>query len=156
MMPGFFPRLRDSLLAALTLSHPPSPPPTPPSPSSAEPPSLSSLRHAKLARRLSTLRTTPRFAPLVPLARHLAFTNDPTHPTSTAARPKSAGQAPAFAPSLLSWVGGSLAGALKTGGEEILRERWEEAHEVGRGEEGDGEPGETSFVLPDWSRRSMA
>jgi len=83
------------------------------------------------------------------------------------------GQAPNFAPSLLAWIGGSLAGALKTGGEEILRERYEAALEggdadgasggdmiekvligVGTGGEADAEDDDLGKVLtlPDWTR----
>ena len=132
MLPGFFPRLRHSLLSTLSLSQPPSTPPIPP-PSN---PTLAPHRRA-LHSRLSLLRSTPHFAPLIPLAPHLAITNDPSTTSSFPEVPLhgDSGRAPAFAPALMSWVGGSLAGALKTGGGEIGRERWDE-------EEGE---------LPDWT-----
>lgn len=153
MLPGFFSRLHSSLLSTLQLSHPPSPPPSPPL---ASAPTPRSFRHAKLNKRLSTLRTTPRYAPLVPLAPHIAITNDASRSPSIA-RPKASGQAPAFAPSLLSWIGGSLAGALKTGGDEIKRESWDEAREkreaAAAGDEEALGPG--GFVLPDWTSQKM-
>ena len=149
MLPGFFTRLHASLLAALKLSHPPSPPPSPP----AEAPTPRAERHAKRSKRLSTLRTTPRYASLVPLASHIAITNDPSR-SPLVPRPKASGQAPAFAPSLLSWIGGSLAGALKTGGDEIKRESWDEAAE--KRAEGGAEREEGGFALPDWTSRKLA
>ena len=100
----------------------------------------------------------PHFAPLVALAKSLAITNDPS-PTSgvpdTPLHPRS-GTAPAFAPALLPWIGGSLAGVLKTGGEEILREAWEENLEDAKSDVGAGmderdvqERG--PYALPDWT-----
>ncbi|KWU45051.1 actin-like ATPase domain-containing protein, partial [Rhodotorula sp. JG-1b] len=63
-----------------------------------------------------------------PLAPHLAVLNHPCPTTdassSTLAR-KQEGSAPSYSPALQSWVGGSLAGALKTGGEEVTREMWD-------------------------------
>lgn len=146
MLPGFFPRLRTSLHAALSVSHPPSPPPSPPLDVGLTP---RTTRQATLTNRLMTLRATPRFAPLVHLSQSIMIRNDPSSSSSTA---------PAFAPSLLPWVGGSLAGALKTGGEEIKREQWEEALEAGWGEggeelgEGEEAAGKERFALPDWTR----
>ncbi|KAH8915991.1 actin-domain-containing protein [Atractiella rhizophila] len=74
-----------------------------------------------------------------------------------------AGKAPHFTPSLLPWIGGSLAGILKTGGEEILRERWDMGVPV-EGEEEDevqedqvlpsDKPKERRKLdLPDWTRK---
>lgn len=102
MLPGFIPRLRSSLLLALDS---PSPPST-----------------ATLSRR----RPHP-YAPILPLAPHLAILNDPSPPSP--GHPN-AGAAPAFAPSLLAWVGASLTGSLRAGATaEITRERWDEAKE---------------------------
>jgi actin-related protein 10 len=149
MLPGFFPRLHSSLLDTLALSHPPSPPPSPP----LDPPTPQALRHAKLSQRLSTLRAAPRFASLVPLTKHITITNDPSRPTpGSPTRPKGSGQAPAFAPALLNWVGGSLAGALKTGGEEIKKESWQEVLRTTRaGDDDEDEVEPRAFVLPDWT-----
>lgn len=119
MMPGFFPRLRHELLATLALSHPPSPPPSPPA---SEDSPRAALVHAALRSRLHTLRHTPHFHSLASLSSSIILVNDPSHSGSA-----KTGKATAFAPSLLGWVGGSLVGALKTGGEEVTRERWEEA-----------------------------
>ncbi|BGP26873.1 hypothetical protein JCM10295v2_005835 [Rhodotorula toruloides] len=191
MLPGFFPRFEAALFAQLDRSHPPSPPPSPPSPAaSVEPPSSDTAeamsmdtpassapshaseanakrrrRHA-LATRLHNLRHSPRYAPLVPLARHLAILNFPsrsssassTAPPSTLARQRE-GSAPAFSPALQSWIGGSLAGALKTGGPEIAREQWDAGLRLAEAEEAEGEEGEEFEerevirpALPDWTR----
>ncbi|GAA5996002.1 uncharacterized protein JCM10292_004882 [Rhodotorula paludigena] len=211
MLPGFFPRFKASLLSQLERSHPPSPPPSPPlapaapsdpepmstdsspAPASSIPPSDSSApraehtakvrrRHA-LGARLHTLRHSPRYAPLVPLAPHLAILNHPSPSSSPSPSPLASsssslarareGSAPAFAPALMGWIGGSLAGALKIGGEEISREVWDgmvapaparrgrggsgEEGALGGEEEGAGEEaGERRERgrgrLPDWTR----
>ena len=101
-------------------------------------------RHA-LSTRLHFVRHSPRYAPprfppppppLAPLAPHLAVLNHPCPTTnaspSTLAR-KQEGSAPSYSPALQSWVGGSLAGALKTGGEEGTREVWGTAPPRGGG-----------------------
>ncbi|BGP00548.1 Fungal specific actin related protein [Rhodotorula toruloides ATCC 204091] len=191
MLPGFFPRFKAALLAQLDRSHPPSPPPSPPLPAaSVEPPSsdpagpmstdtaaspapsrsseVNAKRRRKhaLATRLHNLRHSPRYAPLVPLARHLAILNHPspnssassTAPSSTLARQRE-GSAPSFSPALQSWIGGSLAGALKTGGPEIAREQWDAGLRFAEAEEAEGEEGEEFEerevirpALPDWTR----
>ncbi|KAM0754774.1 actin-like ATPase domain-containing protein [Meredithblackwellia eburnea MCA 4105] len=188
MLPGFFRRLRHDLLARLAASHPvsvseplaSSSPPTSPTesvfsslPTSSPTKRSRSGRHKALSDRLSLLRSTPRFAPLVHLADKLVITNDPSlsalSSTESSTRPTplppKSGAAPNFAPALLPWIGGSLAGALKTGGEEILREKWEEAVEgavEGLMEMGDDEavrdaddeedgPDRKAFVVPDWT-----
>lgn len=134
-------------------------------------------RHA-LSTRLHFVRHSPRYAPLVTLAPHLAVLNHPCPTTnaspSTLAR-KQEGSAPSYSPALQSWVGGSLAGALKTGGEEVTREMWDTAPpRRGAGpaaagslqtppttddgesemlEESEGwERGEREGRLPDWTR----
>ncbi|KPV73935.1 uncharacterized protein RHOBADRAFT_45227 [Rhodotorula graminis WP1] len=89
-------------------------------------------RRRALTLRLHTLRHSPRWAPLAPLAPHLAILNHPSPSsvstsTSSSASPLLAsslarereGSAPAFAPALQAWIGGSLAGALKVGGVEV-------------------------------------
>lgn len=163
MLPGFFPRLQHALKQSLSLSHPPSPPPSPPPPStlplSAD--DMRAQRHKTLSQRLTTLRTTPHFSPLVPLASHLAIINDPTPMGTSVLSAGNQGKAPGFAPSLMGWIGGSLAGALKTGGEEIKRESWDLVIESYRREadERDGggmdvEP--RGMLLPDWTRIKVA
>ncbi|GAA6023623.1 hypothetical protein JCM10207_005087 [Rhodosporidiobolus poonsookiae] len=196
MLPGFFTRFKSSLLSLLALSHPPSPPPSPPLPAADDPSFFSSpaplssststsasstraetplarqrRRHA-LSLRLHTLRHSPRYASLVPLASHLAILNHPSPspspspnvPASSLARERE-GSAPAFAPALQAWVGGSLAGALKTGGVEISREMWDERRANGRraeGEEGEEEVENEEDAdergsrgrVPDWSSGS--
>ncbi|GAA5972583.1 hypothetical protein JCM11641_001911 [Rhodosporidiobolus odoratus] len=165
MLPGFFARFKASLLSQLATSHPPSPPPSPPFPatssssssatssdvSSSTPSAADTARHRRrsaLQSRLHTLRHSPRYAPLVPLARHIAILNHPSPSSSASLPPLSAltrereGSAPNFAPFLQAWVGGSLAGALKTGGTEITREAWDEARLKRRKGLAGGEGGE--------------
>lgn len=83
----------------------------------------------------STATRRPRYDPysqLRSLVSHIAILNNPSpsHTEKSSAQARAnAGKAPAFAPALMSWVGGSLAGALKIGSEEIMRERWDEAYE---------------------------
>ncbi|GAA5892366.1 hypothetical protein JCM6882_003652 [Rhodosporidiobolus microsporus] len=185
MLPGFFSRFKASLLSQLAISHPPSPPPSPPLPPSSSSsaaegePSPSPLalsarqrRREALALRLHTLRHSPRYAPLVPLAPHLAILNHPapspsqTPPASTLARANE-GSAPSFSPALQAWVGGSLAGALKTGGVEVARETWDESagmrerpgeEEGNEEEEASGEEGERRMRgrVPDWAWTRVA
>lgn len=72
-------------------------------------------------------------ATLRSLTPHIAILNNPSIANMTGyASPHAlanAGKAPAFAPALMPWVGGSLAGALKISSEEVVRERWDEAYE---------------------------
>ncbi|THH15556.1 hypothetical protein EW146_g4932 [Bondarzewia mesenterica] len=107
MLPGFIPRLHSELLRAVTSSpsaaHPPIRPDRPPPP------------------------TYDRYASLRPLVPHFAVLNDPSPRPPTAARGSAnAGKAPAFTPATMAWIGGSLAGALKIGGVEVAREKWDE------------------------------
>ncbi|KAG8905919.1 hypothetical protein FRB99_007999 [Tulasnella sp. 403] len=72
------------------------------------------------------------YAPIRSLTTHVAILNNPSPSSAEQSSPEAranAGKAPAFAPALMPWVGGSLAGALKIGSEEIVRERWDEAFE---------------------------
>ncbi|KAL7415659.1 actin-domain-containing protein [Mrakia frigida] len=115
-LPGFLPRLRSSLLLALQ----PLPPPTTPS----TPPSTPTL-HQRTPRASRT--PLHPYSSLLPLSTSLSLLNDPCPPGSA---PPNAGSAPAFAPSLLGWIGGSLAGAMRVGSEkEVTREAWDEARE---------------------------
>jgi actin-related protein 10 len=62
-------------------------------------------------------------------------------PMSMSDRAKAtSGTAPAFSPSLLPWIGASLAGALKTGGVEVARERWDEEADNANNDEDDDDP----------------
>jgi hypothetical protein len=109
-LPGFIPRLRASLLASLR-------------PSDA---TTTSTSTGPLPRRRP--ESSHPHQPILALRKHVAILNDPT-PEAVG----SAGSAPAFAPSLLAWVGGSLAGSLRAGAKgEVTRERWDDAREVRR------------------------
>ncbi|KAG8932829.1 hypothetical protein FRC02_000513 [Tulasnella sp. 418] len=145
MLPGFIPRLQAELVKALS-THPP-PTPSRPNPMSrkrtrsfteedeedvrASTPTPAPKRPARATP--SPTKTRPPYDPFLcirSLAPHVAILNNPspnhTSMTSGIAR-ANAGKAPAFAPALIPWVGGSLAGSLKIG-EEITREKWEEAY----------------------------
>ncbi|GAA5965451.1 hypothetical protein JCM3765_002387 [Sporobolomyces pararoseus] len=173
-LPGFIPRLKQSLLTLLRESHPPSPPSSPPPAPDSDP--AKRIRLKRLSNRLHNLRHSPRYAPLVPLASSFSILNNPS-PISAELVPKSEGSAPAFSPSLYAWIGGSLAGSLKVGGEEISREEWDEGYESSvyartrEGAVGAGlgeDEGEESFEsiggrrvrrgkrLQDWSRAGYA
>lgn len=157
MLPGLFPRLRHHLQVALAASHPPSPPPTPPSADAPTPPPPAALVHAALKARLHTSRHAPRFGPLAALASSVALVNDPSGGGGRGQGLRGGGGT-AYAPAVVGWVGGSVVGALKGGGEEVGRERWEEVREGrrgrggGGGEEGDEEEGMWVGVgVPDWT-----
>ncbi|KAK4685993.1 actin-related protein 10, partial [Tremellales sp. Uapishka_1] len=109
-LPGFIPRLRISLLRLLL--PPPSPPVSPVSPT-AHTIDTQSWRN----------RNLQPYKPLYGLASYLAILNDPAPLDSGSSR---GGTAPRWVPSLLPFVGGSLAGALKIGGEELTREGYDE------------------------------
>ncbi|KAG9105010.1 hypothetical protein FRC06_002931 [Ceratobasidium sp. 370] len=162
MLPGFIPRLHAEIQALLSpstpsdpgtppLSDPPSPP-TPtistlPRPAAPPPPARPSLRQP--------------FDPYVRLRQlgpHLAILNAPA---GVGTGHRNSGKAPAFAPSALPWVGGSLAGSLKIGGEEILRERYDEALVNTVDEEVVEVEGKITgrregHFLPDWTKGVMA
>ncbi|KAG9224895.1 hypothetical protein CCMSSC00406_0001954 [Pleurotus cornucopiae] len=106
-------------------------------------------------------RKYDRYASLRPLIPYIAIMNNPAPPAPASDRARaSAGKAPAFTPATLAWVGGSLAGALKTGGAEVARERWDESELAER------DPDEsmdismspekpTKMFLPDWTRSPL-
>ncbi|KAJ2921941.1 hypothetical protein H1R20_g15153, partial [Candolleomyces eurysporus] len=151
MLPGFIPRLHSEILKAL------SPPPAPP-PSRQNSPSKSN-------------RPPPpqydKYAALRPLTPYFAILNNPTPPAAPSERARAnAGKAPAFAPAMLAWVGGSLAGALKTGGSEVIRENWDETEGPGGTGEDENEASDAAAmdvtsspsrkaVLPDWTRSPL-
>ncbi|TFK63128.1 fungal-specific actin related protein [Pluteus cervinus] len=138
MLPGFIPRLHAELLRAI--STPPSAPSPSTSPNRKPPPP-----------------PYDRYASLRSLVPYFAIMNNPSPgPAKTARAAATSGKAPAFVPSLMPWVGGSLAGVLKTGGTEISREKWDEANPQtndGENEDSDeGKPVTPRSILPDWTR----
>ena len=131
MLPGFIPRLRKELVKHLeTLEN-----------------NLNSL----------SSDTTPfrnryeyRLKPLIPLKSSIYVLNDPTSSSS-----QTISKTPAFSPSLMGWIGGSLVGALKTSAiEEISKEKWENSFKFRRRTEPErSSEGERELnLLPDWSR----
>lgn len=149
MLPGFIPRLHAEIIRALS-----TPPPSPSKPSkhSRPPPPV-----------------YDRYSMLRPLLPYFAILNNPNPPAGTSERAKmNAGKAPAFAPALMAWVGGSLAGSLKTGGAEVARERWDEIDDQNRAadesmdvspdagpEAGQESPQKVKSILPDWTRSPL-
>ncbi|KAJ7455301.1 actin-domain-containing protein [Mycena galericulata] len=143
MLPGFIPRLQHELLRAVA------PPQTPPrQPSRTDRPDRPPL---------------PQYDPyasLRPLLPYFAILNNPSPPAATTARAvANAGKAPAFTPATMAWVGGSLAGSLKTGGVEVNREQWDLADAANRDGDGNAEASmeleRVQIVLPDWTRSPL-
>lgn len=140
MLPGFIPRLHAELVRAISTS---------PASASSRPPS-----------RRERPRPAPydRYAPLCPLLPYFTILNNPSPPPPISSVSSNAGKAPAFTPATMSWVGGSLAGALKTGGVEVAREKWDEADV-----QSDDDAMETApetmrspkNILPDWTRSPL-
>ncbi|RPD74923.1 actin-domain-containing protein [Lentinus tigrinus ALCF2SS1-7] len=111
MLPGFIPRLQAELTRAVSR--------TSNSTSSSAAPSRAGRPRPAVYDRYAALR------PLLP---YFAILNNPAPPPFASANAAAnAGKAPAFTPAMMAWVGGSLAGALKTGGVEVQREKWDEA-----------------------------
>jgi actin-related protein 10 len=110
LLPGFIPRVRRELLRALSESRDQSPFPS---------------RRGRTRQPRATFAT--RFSVLSSLSSHVAILNDTRSFEPNGQFPPDSGRAPPFSPGLLGWIGGSLAGALKTGGVEVLRDRWDEA-----------------------------
>ncbi|KAF9068969.1 actin-domain-containing protein [Rhodocollybia butyracea] len=158
MLLGFIPRLHVELLRALAPQTPPSS--VSPNTSTTEPDKSS--------------QTRPRYdhyASLRPLIPYISVVNNPSPPPPLSDRAKNnAGKAPAFSPATMAWVGGSLAGALKIGGTEVSREKWDEAdperedpdasvaestvRRAVAGSHGQSPPSRN--VLPDWTRIPLA
>ncbi|CAA7267044.1 unnamed protein product [Cyclocybe aegerita] len=144
MLPGFIPRLHAEIVRACA------PPPPPPSPSKTPSP-----RHEK--------PMYDKYAGVRPLLPYFAILNNPNPPLAASERAKAnAGKAPAFAPAMLAWVGGSLAGALKTGGAEVARERWDEVEQsqnmADDSMDVSDDPlreGPRKSILPDWTRMPL-
>ncbi|KAG1866204.1 actin-domain-containing protein [Suillus subluteus] len=132
MLPGFIPRLHTELLRATA------------------PLNISSSRSRP---------TYDRYASLRPLVPHFAILNNPAPiPSSSARANVNAGKAPAFTPATMAWVGGSLAGALKTGGVEVAREKWDESDPSQTDQDDDvvmvlpTSEHVPRNVIPDWTR----
>lgn len=153
MLPGFIQRLHSELLRAVNPLVNAPPPRQPTRPDRPPPP-----RYDK-------------YASLRPLIPYFAILNNPAPGVASSERAAAnAGKAPAFAPSLMAWVGGSLAGSLKTGGAEVSREKWDEQeHGVAQGMDEDEEDADLrgiidssghgaggNRVLPDWTRTPVA
>ncbi|KAI0322262.1 actin-domain-containing protein [Amylostereum chailletii] len=141
MLPGFIPRLHSELLRAIASS-----------PSSNARPAIRPDRPRPPA--------FDRYAVLRPLVPHFAILNNPNPPPPTGTRGNAnSGKAPAFTPATMAWVGGSLAGALKTGGVEVSRETWDEGQEYSDPEDANAAivtPGRfVRNVLPDWTRAPL-
>jgi len=147
MLPGFIPRLHAELLRAIA------PPP---------PPSRQPIRPDK-----PLPPQYDRYAVLRPLTPFFAILNNPSPPPTTSERAgANAGKAPAFSPATMAWVGGSLAGALKTGGVEVAREKWDEIADSQRdpdssmdvdssGDNAAADQSVRSSILPDWTRSPL-
>ncbi|KAG6857384.1 hypothetical protein H0H87_004746 [Tephrocybe sp. NHM501043] len=141
MLPGFIPRLHLEILRALS------------------PPSAASRHPTRPNKPLPP--QYDRYASLRTLIPYFAILNNPSPPPPMSDRAKAhAGKAPAFSPATLSWVGGSLAGSLKTGGAEVSRERWDEAntkHDPDQSMDvsADFEDRAASNILPDWTRTPL-
>ncbi|KDR78976.1 hypothetical protein GALMADRAFT_63892 [Galerina marginata CBS 339.88] len=140
MLPGFIPRLQAEIVRALTAPNPPS------------------------KEQTRSDRTTPppydRYGPLRPLLPFLAILNNPSPPPAVSERAgANAGKAPAFSPATLAWVGGSLAGSLKTGGVEIAREKWDEDDPNRNVEDSMDISADMKTpprsILPDWTRSPL-
>jgi actin-related protein 10 len=108
-----------------------------------------------------------KYSPLRPLLPYFAILNNPNPPAlPTSDRAKAnGGKAPAFVPALMAWVGGSLAGALKTGGLELAREKWDEMGDQNRADDEsmdvneDGAvttPQKPRSILPDWTKSPLS
>ncbi|KXN91653.1 Actin-related protein 10 [Leucoagaricus sp. SymC.cos] len=155
MLPGFIPRLQAEILRAI------------------QPPMVighRNQRHPIIPKRLPP-PVYDRYAALRPLVPYISILNNPSPPPPTSSRAAAnAGKAPAFAPSLIAWVGGSLAGqvvdlfrlSLKTGGVEVSREKWDEADVAAQDAEdedmdvvAESPKRSTRSILPDWTRSPL-
>ncbi|KAF8623632.1 hypothetical protein AX17_007332 [Amanita inopinata Kibby_2008] len=142
MLPGFILRLQTELIRALA----------PPQ----EPHGHSTRSDRPL------LPPYDKYAALRPLKPYFAILNNPSPPPPASSRASAnAGRAPAFIPATAAWVGGSLAGALKTGGAEVARENWDEVDlqeqvdEDGMEMDVDTVVPKKKNILPDWTRSPL-
>ncbi|CAD6588985.1 MAG: hypothetical protein TREMPRED_005228 [Tremellales sp. Tagirdzhanova-0007] len=113
-LPGFASRLRASLLRLIS-----APPIAAADATAPISPQAARLTETTAFRR----RHKEPYKALYGLADKLAILNDPAPLDGDGS--SAGGKAPKWTPGLLSWVGGSLAGALKTGGPELLREEYD-------------------------------
>ncbi|KAI0696903.1 actin-domain-containing protein [Cytidiella melzeri] len=144
MLPGFIPRLHAELLRAIS-----------PSPSSGPATPTGKTRRPRPS-------AYDRYAALRPLIPYIAILNNPAPPPPASSRASAnAGKSPAFTPATMAWIGGSLAGALKTSGAEVARERWDAADaQTDPDEDVEMEPQvqmpkSGQSVLPDWTRSPL-
>ncbi|KAF9223377.1 actin-like ATPase domain-containing protein [Gyrodon lividus] len=148
MLPGFIPRLHAELLRAI------------------EPPTTLPREPARSGKPLPP--AYDRYAALRPLVPHIAILNNPSpQPSSSIRANANAGKAPAFSPASMAWVGGSLAGALKIGGVEVSREKWDEAFSSQIDDDDDDDDDDDMAtspiqqeqkprnILPDWTRTPL-
>jgi actin-related protein 10 len=126
MLPGFFTRLEQELIGLLQSKQ-----------------QLNPVSPRKLRRTHDN-----RFSPLANLHSHIAILNSP----ATGLHPKT-GSAPAFSPHTLPWIGASLAIALKTSGEEITREKWDDRPNLKRSTSTApfSSKSQSLFQMPDWT-----
>ncbi|KAJ9099859.1 hypothetical protein QFC21_003862 [Naganishia friedmannii] len=131
MLPGFISRLRIQLLQRILLNAEDSIEDKPAPATAAQKNHPSPLRNGKPTayqreqcrrgvERTKTQHKKP-FRLLVPLASNLTILNDSDPMLDDESNPR-AGGAPPFNPGLLPWIGGSIAGALQIGSQEVLRE----------------------------------
>ncbi|WVQ75050.1 hypothetical protein IAR50_004659 [Cryptococcus sp. DSM 104548] len=128
-LPNFIPRLRISLLQSLL------PPPSLPSDESPPSPSPIGTLASKLAdAKVWRQRNLEPYREIYGLVDKVAILNDPA-PVDGDGSGKG-GKTPRWVPSLMTWVGGSLAGSLRTGGPEMTRETYDTliATSLARGE----------------------
>ncbi|POV94356.1 hypothetical protein PSHT_16261, partial [Puccinia striiformis] len=129
MLPGFVPRLKSELISILEEFQVPQSSMTSHSPSSFK----KMNKQEELGRWLSSRR---KFSPLHPLIEDLDILNhfdsssSPKTPTRAGIRKSRPAQ---FQMNLLAWIGGSLSGSMKIGGQEVIRERWESVVESSLG-----------------------
>ncbi|KAF9466640.1 actin-domain-containing protein [Collybia nuda] len=141
MQPGFIPRLHAELLRSLS------------------PPNMTSRAPTRPNR--APFPVYDRYVTLRPLLPYLAILNNPSSPQPLSDRQAAnAGSSPAFSPAIMAWIGGSLAGSLKTGGVEVAREKWDEANSVQDADNSmdtfiDHEGRTAKSILPDWTRTSL-
>ncbi|KAI5450353.1 hypothetical protein NCC49_003135 [Naganishia albida] len=151
MMPGFIPRLRTQLLETILQSAQDEhgkDATTSIQSSKTKAVKFTAYQLEQLRLRVRETKTQHRrpFRKLVPLASNLTILNDPD-PSSGAEGNARAGSAPPFNPGLLPWIGGSIAGALQIGSQEVLREPDDNILP---------KPGKQAPKMPVWSGSSMA
>jgi len=143
MLPGFIPRLHAELIRALA------------------PPQTSVTQSSRPNR--TPVPSYDRYASLRALVPYFAILNNPSARATASTSERAAansGRAPAFMPSLMAWVGGSLAGAMKISGAEVTREKWDEMESqqephVDESLFADDSTKSSVGILPDWTRSPL-